>query len=187
MDRPDDHLPDDLNDIARRLVESREDVSGLELDTMRQRVQQRVRRAPRQQSRMGRRLRRNAVATALTSALLMTVGTGAVLACWNYGGSTFPDQKDPKESAGCVYHGPYVWTFSYASSHSKLTVTVTYDCKKVKVTFYCPRGITKYGFSGGSIINTRNATTVSPTPPRGMSFANVTFDGKTVSVPMINP
>jgi hypothetical protein len=190
MDRHDDHLPEDLRDVAGRLRESRAQLTPLELDQLRSRVHRRVDRgaAPRR-SRFVAILRMNLVAAALTVGLVLTSGVGAVIASQSLGGGTntfsATNFNHPTNSAGCQYHGPYTWTFTFQSKHhSTLTITLTWDCRKLTYDFECAKGITSYQFDSTPAVWPRS-TSASGTAPTGLSSTTVTFDGTTVTLPIV--
>src|ERR1700704_1597457 len=112
MDRHDDHLPEDLHEIADRLEDARTRPTAIELDEMRSRVQRRAHRAGSQRrGRFAMVLRMNFVAGLLTGGLVLTSGVGAVLASGAVGGNnqnTYSGTSfnKPKNSSGCQYRGP---------------------------------------------------------------------------------
>src|ERR1700753_75020 len=103
----DEHLPDDVRDIAERLVDARVTLSPFEFDDLRARVQRRVSRPSRGRRLSG--LRKSSIAGALAAALMLSSGAGAVIASTSIGGGSQTFQalsfRDNRDSSYCQYHG----------------------------------------------------------------------------------
>jgi hypothetical protein len=190
MDRHDDHLPEDLHEIADRLDAARTRPTAIELDEMRSRVQRRAQRSGSQRrGRFVMVLRMNFVAVLLTGGLVLTSGVGAVLASGAVGGNnqnTYSGTSfnKPKNSSGCQYRGPFTYTYTFRSNHgSTLTITVVWDCKKLTTHFGCNRGISRYQFNGLPAVAPRG-TNINDTAPSGSTGVSVTFDGTTINLPL---
>jgi hypothetical protein len=191
MDRHDDHLPEDLHEIAGRLEEARTRPTAIELDEMRSRVQRRAQRAGSQRrGRLVTVLRMNFVAVLLTGGLVLTSGVGAVLASGAVGGNHEDTYKGttfdkPKDSSECEYEGPSTETVEFESSrhHSTLTVTTVRDCDEVTTHFECREGISEYRFTGLPVVKVRGSS-ITRTAPTGATGLSVTFDGTTVNLPL---
>jgi hypothetical protein len=84
--RDDEHLPDDLREIADGIRESRTEPAPLQLDGLKQRARRQAER------RIGStaRWRKKLVATLLALGLMLTSGTGVVVAAWSTSTSTDP-------------------------------------------------------------------------------------------------
>src|SRR5450755_3168261 len=107
-----EHLPEDVRDIAERLAEARVTLSPLELDQLRAQVQRRASR-PSRSRRLGG-LRRTSLAGILAAALMLTSGAGAVIASTSLGGGSQTFQtlsfRHDRDSSFCQYHGPVTIT-----------------------------------------------------------------------------
>src|ERR1019366_4382815 len=113
-----DELPEDLRDIAARLLAARVNPSPLELDELRRRVHGRAGRAGRSPQRRGfaRVLRTKFVAAMLTVGLVLSSGVGVVLACSTIatgggGGSDWTWPVTLQNASYCQYHPSQ--TYSY--------------------------------------------------------------------------
>lgn len=83
MNRRDDHLPEDLRDIADGIRESRTEASPLQLDELKQRARRQAERAGGAPGRWRRKL----IATILALGLMFTSTTGVVVAAKSLGTS----------------------------------------------------------------------------------------------------
>jgi hypothetical protein len=130
MGHSDEHLPEDVRDIAARLSEARATLSPLELDDLRSRV---TRPAA---SRRAGRLRRSTLVAMLAGALMLTSGAGVVIAAGYFGGgdryvfqtTSFSHDHD---ASFCQYHGPVTITHTIPTPFGIYTITITYDCGRV--------------------------------------------------------
>jgi uncharacterized repeat protein (TIGR02543 family) len=152
----DEHLPEDLRDIAERLSAARVTLSPLELDDLRRRVHGRAgrpRRAPR--GSFARALRGHLVAVVLTLGLVLTSGVGVVLASDSFGGhgpqpygNVWQDTNFhfPKFASFCQYIGKKTWTYSWHTPHGILTLILLWDCRFLTYHIYCSQ---PFGFRWG--------------------------------------
>jgi hypothetical protein len=85
--RNDNRLPDDLRDVADTIRESRTEPSPLRLDELKLRAR---RQAEHRTGGAAPRWRRKLVATVLALGLMLTSGTGVVVAAQSLGSSTEP-------------------------------------------------------------------------------------------------
>jgi uncharacterized protein YceK len=189
MSQHDDHLPEDLRDIAARLSAARSTPSALELDELRRRVHGRVGRAGRtpQRRSFARVLRMNFVAVMLTMGLVLTSGVGVVLAGQSFGGggdsNTYGNTsfKGYENASWCQYHGPWSSSWSGKTKHSSWTVSVVWDCKHLTVHFSCGESF-GYKFGNGSTYDIKE-TSYTTTAPNGASGLTFNTDGSTVTLP----
>jgi hypothetical protein len=85
--RNDDRLPDDLRDVADTLRESRTEPTPLRLDELKMRAR---RQAEHRTGGVAARWRKKLVATILALGLMLTSGTGVVVAAQSLGSATEP-------------------------------------------------------------------------------------------------
>jgi len=133
MSHFDEHLPEDVRDIAERLTEARVTLSPLELDELRGRVQRRVARSPKPRHLGG--LRRGWLAGLLAATLMLSSGVGVVLAGSSLGGGSqtfagFSFRHD-RDSSYCQYHGPVTITREFPTFFGIFVITITYDCRHI--------------------------------------------------------
>ena len=170
MSQHGEHLPEDLRDIAARLSAARVRPNPLELDELRQRVDRRAARAaasPRRR-RLAGALRMNFVASALTSALVLTSGAGVVLACTGGG-----QQPPPGSSSNCEYNQWWTKTGTWPPG---LTVTETWKNSVLTLAVtYVPPPHTAYGFKyqfagkGLVTVTSESITLTAPTVPGSLT------------------
>ena len=192
MDPYEDHLPEDLRDIAERLVEARASFSPLELDELHVRIGRRGHRAPRP-SGIGARLRRNSIAGLAAAGLMLTSGAGAVIASTSLGSSgdgnsfsnsfdnTFGETgfHDTKDASDCEYWGPFSKT--YVLDHGTVDVTFVQDCDDPNVYVHCDGGFDwKFG-DGPNHYATDSWTGTVPTGTSGMTLS---VHGSTYTLPV---
>ena len=179
-----DELPEDLRDIAARLLAARVNPSPLELDELRRRVHGRAGRAGRSPQRRGfaRVLRTKFVAAMLTVGLVLSSGVGVVLACSTIatgggGGSDWTWPVTLQNASYCQYHPSQTYSYSWHTKHSILTVVLVWDCKHLTVDIHCgePFGF-KWG--GGGWYDT-DLTSYSSTAPDLTSPLSISADGST--------
>lgn len=199
MDHFDEHLPEDVRDIAERLTQARATLSPLELDDLRGRIHRRSTRAPR--VRRTSRFRRSSLAAILAAALMLTSGAGAVIAAGYFGGSggdryvfqelSFAHDHD---ASFCQYHGPVTITRFIPTPFGLFIITITYDCGRVinvHITFipFYPHGFPPHHippffwrFDNGPQQGT-NDNSVSTTAPTGTTGMTITENGATYTLP----
>jgi hypothetical protein len=182
MSQHDEHLPEDLRDIAARLSAARVTPTALELDELRRRVHGRAQRAP-QRRGLVRGFGRNVVAVALTSGLLLSSGVGVVLACTDLGRgdgpSSYPSWPIKLQNASwCEYNHKWEGHWSWNTRHGKVYVTVDWDCKHLTGTITCNSRPISWQWGGGGYGDV-NLTSVSTNGPSGSTWLKVTADGTT--------
>ena len=199
MARNEEHLPEDIRDIAARLTEARATLTPLEADELSGRVRRRVARAPR---RGARRLRRTSLAAILAAALMLTSGAGAVIAAGYFGGhsdgffggdsqvfQSFNFRHD-RDASYCQYHGPQTITRVIPTFFGIFIITITFDCGRVVdvhisfIPYHLPHQFPHWGyeFDGGNQQQTNNVS-VSTTAPTGTSSMTLTENGQHYTVP----
>ncbi len=187
MSHHDDHLPEDLRDIAARLSAARVTPNPLELDELRRRVQGRVAGGGSTRQRRGlvRVLRMNFVAVLLTSGLVMTTGVGVVLASGANGGSISNSYNESASS--CQYKKPWSKTYTeWPTKTTKLTVNLVWNGTKLTGSInYSGSGGFTYQFAGSSAhtVTGTNAS-VSFTAPSGTPSLTVTAAGVKYTFPI---
>src|ERR1700689_2766289 len=157
MSQYDDHLPEDLRDIAERLPAARVTLSPLEADELRRRVHARAGRARRAPRRgLAHVLRAHLVAVVLTLGLVLTSGVGVVFACDSLGGSgpqppgnVWQDTNwhYPKLAWFCQYIGKKTWSYSWKTPHGVITLIFVWDCRFLWYHIYCSQ---PFGFKWGN-------------------------------------
>ena len=185
MSQHDDHLPEDIRDIAARLYAARVTPNPIELDELRQRIHGRAARAGRPSQRRGlaRVLRMNFIAALLTSGLVLSSGVGVVLACTDLsnggGGPSHPTWPITLQNASwCQYHGKWEGQWKWKSKNSWVYVTVDWDCKHLTGTITCGNRPISWQWGGGGSGNV-DLDSVSTTGPSGSTWLKVTADGTT--------
>ena len=190
MSRHDGQLPEDLRDIAERLLAARATPSPLELDELRRRVLGRVEpgRSSPQRGRFARVLRVNVVAAVLTVGLVLTSGVGVVLASeWFGGGSNTYQTVSFKggEDAACIadHSGSWSSNYSWKTHDSTLHVTAVWDCKDLTVHVTCGTPIS-YEWANGKWYDTKSES-YTTTASGGTSAISVRADGSTQTLSFI--
>jgi hypothetical protein len=190
MSNYDDHLPEDLRDIAARLSAARATPNPLELDELRRRVHGRVERAGRSTQRRGLAsvLRMNFVAVLLTSGLVFTGGAGVVLASTQ--GTGYTTSSKGENASSCQYHNP--WSKTYYENTlptrtvpaGKLTVSMVWNGSKLTVTISFTQNGFSYKYAGGGTVAV-SGKSYSGTAPTGTSSLTVTAGGSTFVFPIV--
>ena len=148
---PDDQLPSDLQDVARRLEHSRTQATPLELDALEQRIRRRVDPGRRRPGRIALMLRFNAMALLLTVGLVLTSSVSVVLAA-----KAAQDSKSqstsvtaPQDAAACEYTETVTQTFTGTGGpgNSNATITITFDCGTRTICIDSSKGISNYQFN----------------------------------------
>jgi hypothetical protein len=182
MSQFDEQFPEDLRDIAARLSQARTTPSSLELDGLRQQIHGRVARAQRAPKRSGfARLRMNVLAVFLTAGLVLTSGTGIVLACTVLGGGGTSNPTWPitlPHADWCEYHGPWTGEWSWKGKTGTVYVSVTWDCKHLWGTISCNGKPITWQWDGGPN-NDANVVSVTTSGPNGAKWLHVGADGTT--------
>ncbi len=181
MSNFDDQLPEDVRDIAERLLAVRATPSPLELDDLRRRVHGRLARPGRSPRRGGfaRALRMNVIAAFLTLGLVLTSGVGVVLACTSLGGSGPSNPTWPitvPSASWCQYHGPWTGSWSWKGDKGTVEVDITWDCKHLTGTIKCDGKPIKWQWQGGPN-NDVDSTSVTSVGPSGSTWLHVGADG----------
>jgi hypothetical protein len=116
--RDDDHLPDDLRDVAESIRESRTQATPLRMDELKVRARRQAERSSPGGFFGGAaaRWRKKVVATILALGLMLSSGTGVVVAAQSLGSSTKPKfsfkglkkkvQKSKKDASKTQYCPP---------------------------------------------------------------------------------
>lgn len=191
----DEHIPEDLRDIAERLTEARAGFTPLELDELRTRVHRRVSRPARRRG-MGA-FRRTSLAAILAAALMLSSGAGAVIAAGYFGGGSQVFQttsfRHDRDASYCQYHGPVTITRVIPTFFGLLIVTITFDCGRVIsvhinfIPFPFPHGHGHgLGFGwqfGNGPLQTTSGTSVSTTAPTGTTGMTITSNGSNYTLP----
>ena len=183
MSEHDEHLPEDLRDIAARLSAARVTPSPLEIDELRRRH---GRRGGARRSRQGRGfarvLRTNLVAASLTLGLVLTSGVGLVLASSEFsrggGEKEFHWPIKLEDSSHCEYHSPWTHDWSWRTRHSFVFVIVTFDCRHVIVHIRCGDRPIEWQWGGGPMQDA-NLESITSTGPNGTPWLKVITDGTT--------
>jgi hypothetical protein len=169
MSQFDQHLPQDLHDIAARLSAA-----------LREHIHGRVLRAQRAPKRRGfARLRMNLVAGFLTSGLLLSSGAGVVLACTELGGGGPSNPTWPitlPSASWCQYHGPWTGAWQWHGDHGWVYVYVTWNCKQLTGTITCDGKPIRWQWDGGPN-NQVDADSVSSNGPIGAKWLHIGADG----------
>ena len=193
----DEHLPEDVREIAERLTQARATLSPLESDELRGRIHRRSTRAPR--VRRTGRFRRSSLAAILAAALMLSCSAGAVIAAGYFGGNdggfryvfqelSFAHDHD---ASYCQYHGPITVTRYIPTPFGVFIVTITYDCGRVidvHISFipFSPHGHAIppffWRFDNGPQ-QTANGTSVSTTAPTATTAMTITENGATYTLP----
>ena len=184
MSRYDDHLPDDLHDIADRLTESRATFTPHELDGLLRRIGSRMARPPR---RLLSWLRVRSAAGLAAFGLMLTSGAGVVIAATAIGGGkqTFNNTlvRSDNKAASCQYHGHRTEVHRIELSHHRfLLVIITFDCSHFIVHIEYPDDNFLYNFNDQS--PTQVFGHFNGSSPPGAKSLTVTAGGQVFSFPL---
>ena len=198
MSHFDEHLPEDVRDIAERLTEARATLSPLESDELRGRVRRRVGRSSKERRFGG--LRRSWLAGILAGTLMLSSGAGVVVAAGYFGGGDshvfdgFSFRHD-RDSSFCQYHGPVTITRVIPTFFGLLIITITFDCGHVIsvhisfIPFHFPphhHGDDDwFGWRfGDGPEQTTKGPSVSTTAPSGTTAMTITANGSSYTFPI---
>lgn len=199
MSRFDEHLPEDLRDIAERLTQARPTLSPLELDELHGRVQRRAERASR--GKFLGRVRKGSLAGVLAGTLMLTSGAGAVIAATSLGGGSHTyattSLSHSSNASFCQYHGPFTFTRVILTRSGLLIIRAVWDCQRlsVSITFFPFHPIIRgqggnvggftWAFTGDGSpkIGSTDSPTVDTTAPTGTTGMTVNTNGQSFTLP----
>lgn len=197
MNNFDEHLPEDVRDIAEQLTEARATFSPLELDELHSRIHRRLTRPSKRRGMRG--LRRTSLAGILAAALMLSSGTGVVIAAGYFGGGDAhvfqtTSFRHDHDSSYCQYHGPVTTTRVIPTFFGLLIITITIDCGhviSVHIDFIpFPFHGHGHGHDGGfgwrfgnGPEQSTNGTSVSTTAPTGTTGMTITSSGGNYTLP----
>jgi hypothetical protein len=213
MSRNEEHLPEDLRDIAERLTEARATFTPLELDDLHGRLRRRTerRRGTPGRRRFATRFRMNSVAGLVAAGLMLTSGAGAVIAATSFGGDDHGRSGDNfgknfgdtyggtsfnhgRDGSFCQYHGPIVHHYFVHTRHGLVEVIVTVFCGHVHyhIEFIPDRGFRSrgdrdgqfdYRFDGQGPTYWSQGSSCDGNAPDGTTEISVGVDGSNYNLP----
>jgi hypothetical protein len=153
MGHNEEHLPEDVRDIAERLTESRASFTPIELDGLRERLKRRLGQGSPSHGRRLSRLRMKSIAGVAAIGLMLTAGAGVVIAGTSISGgtnagggnlssfsqsfnNTFRNtslRHDP-DASFCQYQTPVILVFRFVTPSGTLIIRIVITCNVVHIS-----------------------------------------------------